>query len=88
MVLHGIVFKHYGNDYVLADPHYTDAGHATAAAGPQRSKQVEENITILRGAPIYEVFLANVWASRSISGNPGIVPLKMTTLDGYARISC
>eukprot|EP01051_Picozoa_sp_SAG22_P039578 SAG22_NODE_20910_length_261_cov_1.277778_1_plen_75_part_01 len=53
------------NDYVLADPHYTDAGSETAAAGAQRSKQVEENLAILRGAPIYDVFLANMWQHRA-----------------------
>ena len=58
----------WDNDHIRADPHYTsqDAGGESGfmAHKAARSRQIEENLSIINTAPIYEVFLKNMWAQR------------------------
>ena len=51
-----------------------------------RSRQIEENLKIINTAPIYDVFLKNMWEKRpaalpgGLGGREvgGVVPLKMS----------
>lgn len=69
----------WSNDFLLTDSHYTASG---------------ENLTILKGPPIYEQYIVNTWEQRyrrqskagsnssnsSSSNYSGLVPMKMDTV--------
>ena len=86
----------WSNDHIRADPHYTQADADGLNAGTQqtdsaRARQVEENVKIIDTADIGEVFMKNMWQWRANTtaegGKPGIVPLKMSTVDGIELLA-
>jgi hypothetical protein len=77
----------WSNVHIRNDPHYTQADADGLNAGTQqtdsaRARQVEENMKIIDTADIGQVFMKNMWHQRATEGKPGVVPLKMSTVDG------
>ncbi len=93
----------WSNEHIRADPHYTDQGGESAfmAHKAARARQIEENLRIIDTAPIYDVFLKNLWAQRPAAGstgtgtggqdrtpcNGGVVPMKMCCKDGIELLA-
>ena len=82
----------WSNEHIRSDPHYTENSGESAfmAHKAARARQIEENLKIIDTAPIYDVFLKNMWEKRpaalpgGVGGGSvgGVVPLKMSCQDG------
>jgi hypothetical protein len=93
----------WSNEHIRADPHYTDHGGESAfmAHKAARARQIEENLKIINTAPIYDVFLKNMWSQRPAArstgtraagqgqmvGSGGVVPMKMCCKDGIEMLA-
>jgi len=95
----------WSNDHIRADPHYTDHGGESAfmAHKAARTRQIAENLKIIDTAPIYDVFLKNMWKERPAippamaavgggapgraAGKGGVVPMKMCCKDGIEMLA-
>lgn len=82
----------WSNEHIRNDPHYTQADADGLNAGTQqadsaRARQVEENMKIIDTADIGEVFKKNMWQQRATEGKPGVVPMKMSTVDGIKLLA-
>jgi hypothetical protein len=82
----------WSNEHIRNDPHYTQADADGLNAGTQqtdsaRARQVEENVKIIDTADIGEVFMKNMWQWRATEGKPGVVPLKMSTVEGIELLA-
>lgn len=91
----------WDNEHIRADPHYTDHGGESAfmAHKVARARQIQENLRIIDTAPIYDVFLKNLWAERPALGDAhtsalgrapgsgGVVPMKMCCKDAIELLA-
>ena len=79
----------WSNEHIRADPHYTQADGASEFMSHHqaRARQIEENIKIIDTADIGEVFMKNMWEHRATASKPGVVPLKMSTVEGIELLA-